>query len=150
MMTLQQISDRLELEQLTIDYAHAIDRGEVDRLDDIFLPNAEIDCTLTGGIRVKYPEIREWLRHATCAFGNTQHLVTNHQFSVDGDKAIGRILCFNPIEWPDSDAPPARQVVFLALWYHDKYVRTDDGWRIATRTEEPWLNHNVPTGVLPK
>jgi len=33
MMTLQQISDRLEPERLTIDYAHAIDRGEVDRQD---------------------------------------------------------------------------------------------------------------------
>jgi len=40
--------------------------------------------------------------------------------------------------------------MFLALWYHDSYVRTADGWRIATSTEEPWLNHNVPAGILPE
>lgn len=147
MMTLQQVSDRMELEQLCIDYAHAIDRGEVDRLDHVFQPDALIDYTPMGGIKGSYPEVREWLRHALDRFGRTQHLVSNFQFRIDGNRASGRILCFNPIEWPDTDTAP-RPVMFLALWYHDTYARTPAGWRIVTRTEEPWLQHNVPEGVL--
>jgi hypothetical protein len=40
-----------------------------------------------------------------------------------------------------------RQVMFLGLWYVDKFVRTPKGWRISERVEEACYAHNVPAGV---
>jgi hypothetical protein len=40
-----------------------------------------------------------------------------------------------------------RQVMFLGLWYVDKYVRTPKGWRICERVEESCYAHNVPAGI---
>lgn len=36
------------------------------------------------------------------------------------------------------------QVMFLGLWYADRFVRIARGWRIAGRVEERCYGHNVP------
>ena len=43
MMSLAEISDRLEIQQLVVDYATAIDQRRFDDLDAIFTPDAYID-----------------------------------------------------------------------------------------------------------
>jgi hypothetical protein len=43
MLSLEEISDRLELQQLLIGYSEAIDRRRFDELDAIFTPDAYID-----------------------------------------------------------------------------------------------------------
>ena len=40
MLSLEEISDRLEIEQLLVDYASAIDQRSFDDLDRIFTPDA--------------------------------------------------------------------------------------------------------------
>jgi hypothetical protein len=49
MKTLQQMSDRMEIEELFIKYAYAIDERKLDELDEIFLPDAIIDNSGAGG-----------------------------------------------------------------------------------------------------
>ena len=39
------------------------------------------------------------------------------------------------------------QVMFLGLWYHDKFVRTAQGWRMSERVEQKCFDYNVPGGV---
>ena len=43
MLSLQEISDRLEIQQLLVDYSTAIDLGRFDDLDRVFTPDAYID-----------------------------------------------------------------------------------------------------------
>jgi hypothetical protein len=43
MLSLQEISDRLEIQQLLIDYSTAIDQRRFDDLDRVFTPDAYID-----------------------------------------------------------------------------------------------------------
>jgi hypothetical protein len=43
MLSLEEISDRLELQQLLIGYSEAIDQRRFDELDAIFTPDAYID-----------------------------------------------------------------------------------------------------------
>jgi hypothetical protein len=62
MMTLQAVSDRLEIQQLAVDYAHAIDSRDFDLLDDVFLPDAFIDYRAVGGRHGRYPDIKQWLK----------------------------------------------------------------------------------------
>ncbi len=62
MLSLQEISDKLEIQQLMVDYAEALDTLQIDKMDDVFTPDAYIDYRAMGGIDGKYPEIREWLK----------------------------------------------------------------------------------------
>ena len=54
MMTLQELSDRTEIEQLSVRYANAIDRRDWDALDAVFTPDAYIDYRAMGGIDGRY------------------------------------------------------------------------------------------------
>jgi SnoaL-like domain len=142
MLTLQEISDRLEIQQLAVDYANAIDGRHFDGLDAIFTPDAYIDYRAFGGIDGRYPEVKLWLRAALARLPAFQHLVGNMDIKVSGDQGTGRILCLNPVAVPLKTG--GVQVGFYGLWYVDTYVRSQRGWRIATRGEERSFDHNLP------
>ena len=144
-LTLQQISDRLEIEQLIVDYANAIDRRDFDALDRIFTPDAYIDYRAVGGIDGRYPEIKAWLKPALDKFPSYSHLVGNIDIKVTGDTAGARTLCFNPMVV--DLGTDQKQVMFLGLWYTDKLIRTPEGWRMTERVEEKCYDHNVPGAV---
>lgn len=143
MMTLQEISDRLEIQKLAVDYATAVDTMQFDGLDSVFTPDAYICYREMGGIAGHYPEIKAYLQGQMGNFGKYQHMIGNHSIKVDGDSATGRLICFNPM----ASTPVGDQVFFLGLWYEDKYVRTAAGWRIADRREVHAYSHNVPDGL---
>ena len=143
MLTLEQMSDRLELQQLVIDYANAIDARAWDRLDAVFTPEAYIDYRAMGGADGRYPQIKAWLAQALAPFPAYMHFVGNFAFEIEGDTARGRIACFNPMEVPRPDGGGS-DVMLLGLWYVDRYQRTAQGWRISERVEERCYDHNMP------
>ncbi len=130
MLTLEQISDRLELQQLVTDYANAIDARDWDALDRVFTPDALIDYSAVGGLKGDYPAIKTWLANALSRFPAYMHLVGNLAFEIKGDTARGQVACINPMTLP------LLGTVYLAVWYHDRYVRTPHGWRICERVEQ--------------
>lgn len=145
MLGLQEISDRLELERLVIDYAYAIDERAFERLDQVFTPDAYIDYRAMGGIDGPYPKIREWLPQALKIFPGYMHFNGNFAFDIDGDTARGRIACFNPMILPRADGAPGEgETMFLGLWYLDRYLRTAQGWRICERREQRSYDFNMP------
>ena len=95
--SLQELSDRLEIQDLLVDYADAIDRKDFDALDDVFTPDAVIDYTAVGGIRGSLPEIKEFLVKGMAWFSSFQHLTATPKVVVDGDEATGRAICHNPM-----------------------------------------------------
>ena len=146
MLTLEGISDRLEIQALMTAYAHAIDQRDFDRLDTIFTPDAYIDYRAMGGIAGRYPEVKRWLGPALAPFPNYQHLVASTDIQLAGDTANARTACFNPMEVV---LPEGRtQVLMLGLWYVDKLERTVAGWRISERIEQSCYRHNVPEHML--
>ena len=89
------------------------------------------------------PHVTGFLNEAMVdVFSNTQHLNANIQIKVDGDYATGRVMCFNPMEMNTPD--DGTHVFMLGLWYVDKYVRTEKGWRIKERLEEKSWAFNLP------
>jgi hypothetical protein len=147
MLGLQEISDRIEIAMLLDRYAGAIDRIDMDLLDTVFTPDAAIDYTAFaewGGIAGTYPEIRRWLAAGLPRSPGFQHIVANKEIALDGDTATGRILCLNPMVMPIADENGRPLVGFHGLWYVDRYRRTAEGWRIASRTEERCFSHNFP------
>lgn len=134
MMPLQEMSDRLEIDDLLARYSHAIDDHEWDALDDVFTPDAHIDYRAAGGIAGAYPEVKQWLASVLPSFAVTQHLAATTRLDLNGDAAEARTILFNPmVSRDDSDV---EHVLFVGLWYRDRLVRTDVGWRIAERVEE--------------
>uniref|UniRef100_UPI0021F33F53 nuclear transport factor 2 family protein n=1 Tax=Mycolicibacterium gadium TaxID=1794 RepID=UPI0021F33F53 len=56
MLSLEEMSDRMEIQQLLVDYSTAIDSRRFDDLDRVFTPDAHIDYTELGGIAGAFPE----------------------------------------------------------------------------------------------
>jgi hypothetical protein len=140
MLSLAEISDRLEIQQLLIDYSSAIDRRRFDDLDHVFTPDAYIDYRAMGGIDGHFPEVKRWLAEVLPNFPAYAHMLGNFDVRITGDTASSRTICFNPMVLPgaaqaDSPAPPTAQVLFCGLWYEDEFVRTTDGWRMSRRVE---------------
>jgi hypothetical protein len=145
MLTLQEISDRLEIQQLMTVYSNAIDQRNFERLAEVFTPDAYIDYRAMGGIAGRYPEVKAWLGPALHSFPHYYHLIANTEIVLAGDTATARTVCFNPMEVPLPQG--GSQVMFLGLWYLDKLIRTPAGWRISERVEESCYSHNVPEHV---
>ena len=131
MLSLAEISDRFEIQQLLVDYSTAIDQRRFDDLDRVFTQDAYIDYRAMGGIDGHYPEVKAWLAQVLPNFPAYAHMLGNFDLRLDGDTASARTICFNPMVLDGE----ANQVLFCGLWYDDEFVRTADGWRMSRRVE---------------
>jgi len=147
MLSLQEISDRLEIQDLFARYSFAIDDRDMDALDEVFTPDATIDYTETGGAKGSVAEIKRWLPVAMARFPKFQHMVATTQLKLAGDRATSRTILFNPMVHAAADG--TERVFFIGLWYRDELVRTAEGWRIASRYEEMGYAYNAPTDMGP-
>jgi len=152
--------DQLALQRLVTEYAYAIDERAFDKLDHIFTPDAYIDYRAMGGIDGPYPRVKAWLPEALKPFPGYMHFIGNLWFHVVGDEAIGKVACINPMRVPkagvtekDIRSPALAhgaspdggdEVMILGLWYHDRYRRTPQGWRISERVEKRSFDYNMP------
>jgi hypothetical protein len=132
MLSLEEISDRFEIQQLMIDYSNAIDQKQFDDLDRVFTPDAYIDYRVTGGIDGRFPEVKAWLKEVLPNFPAYYHMLGNFDVRVDGDTASSRTICFNPMVFNAQE----KQILFVGIWYVDEFTRTAEGWRMTKRVEE--------------
>ncbi len=138
------LSDRVEIDDLLTRYASAIDTREWDLLDSVFTPDAELDYRSAGGIAGTYPEIKAWFAEVLPMFTWTQHLVLNRAVVLDATGSTGRSRSgfLNPNRLVIGDTP---WLFTVGGSYHDRLVRTADGWRIASRLEETlWWTNPMP------
>jgi hypothetical protein len=136
MLSQAEISDRLEIQQLVVDYSTAIDTRRFDDLDAVFTPDAYIDYTALGGIEGRYPEVKAWLAEVLPNFPMYAHMLGNFSVRIDGDTASSRTICFNPMVIPAATPEKSQdQVMFCGLWYDDEFIRTAAGWRMTRRVE---------------
>jgi 3-phenylpropionate/cinnamic acid dioxygenase small subunit len=142
-LSLEEISDRIEIQDLLTRYALAIDTKDWSLLDTCFAPGAELDYTSTGGEKGAYPEIRRWLAKALAPFAVTAHHIGNVSIELDGDRAHARTYLWNPMGFQQADG--ALHWFTVSAHYVDELVRTSDGWRIQKRVQE----RGVIVGALP-
>src|SRR5579862_4359915 len=119
-MTLQEIADRIEIDDLLTRYATALDAKDWDAWASCFTPDAVIDYTAAGGVKGTLPEVRQWLTTVMAGFPMTQHLVTNRAVHITGDAATCRSCLFNPMGVPDNDS---MMIFFEGGYYRDRLVR---------------------------
>lgn len=141
-MQSQEIADRLEIQNVMIDYCYAIDSKNWDALDRVFTPDAIIDYTEMTPFRGTPAEAKAFLAEAMAGIRASQHIISTSQIRIEGDHAFGRTVCTNPMVMADG------HLFTVGLWYRDEFVRTPEGWRISSRYEENCWRQNVPEGLL--
>jgi hypothetical protein len=132
MKSLQEISDRFEIQDLLVDYSYIIDTQDWDALDRIFTPDAFIDYSAMGGSSGDLATTKAFLATALVAFSSTQHMISTSQVTISGDTAKAKTILHNPMVFA-GDEP---KVMLCGVWYIDDLVRTTAGWRISRRVEE--------------
>lgn len=146
MLSAQEMSDRLEIQDLLAAYCDAIDSRNWDALDDVFTPDAVIDYTEAGGAKGNLEETKAYLEKALKPFSGMQHMLGLPVIKLSGDTATARTTTFNPMVI-DREGKP--HIFFVGLWYCDELVRTKTGWRISLRREEVSYFHNLPEDFAP-
>ena len=122
MLSLEEISDRLEIQQLLVEYSTAIDQRRFDDLDRVFTPDAYIDYRAMGGIDGHFPEVKAWLAQVLPKFPAYAHMLGNFDVRIDGDTASSRTICFNPMVLGGDQ----NQILYCGLWYEDEFIRTPE------------------------
>ena len=131
--TLRAIADRIELRDLVQTYAHGADRRRPDIVAGCFLPDGSLYTDLGNGRRGERhgrEEIATALKGLE-RYRVTTHLVANQLVRVDGDTAEGETYCVAHHIY-EKDGVDRDKV--MSIRYVDAYERTDEGWRIRTRT----------------
>ena len=105
------LHDRAELADLVARYAVIVDQRDFDRFDDVFTAEARYEATshLVGQQLISVTDDAEI---------DTVTYCEAHHLRIDGDERINHVM---------------------HIRYHDRFVPTSDGWRIAyRRLEVPW------------
>ncbi len=121
--TLRALIDRNEIIDVFNRYATGIDRRDRDVYRACFVDDLEVDVAgveaLTGGAS-------QWVDLAMSAVGGfetTQHIITNHEIQIAGDRATG-VANLQAQHWnPDS-------AYVVGGYYTNDFRRTDQGWRM--------------------
>ncbi len=143
-LTLQEISDRLEIEDVLFRYCYAVDDRNWDLYRKLFTADAVIDDTVTGGVRSGVEEHVTYLTKALSKIIISQHAISTMLIEIQGDEASVRTVGSVPMV-VDLGAGK-RHVFFQGLWYRNRLVRTRDGWKIKELIEEGYWTHNLPVG----
>jgi hypothetical protein len=141
-LSLQEISDRLEIQDLLVRYGYAMEGHDWDALDDVFTDDAVIDYTDLHGTRGDLPTTKQFMQALANKPKEAQYLVATSRLAIDGDVAESRTIGRHPVLLDRGG--PVPHVMFCAIWYNDRFVRTAAGWRIRERVVERFYYHNVP------
>jgi ketosteroid isomerase-like protein len=140
----QAIADRVEIEALRGEYSDAVMMGDRARLASLFtsdgvlrMPNIPVE--LTGR-----EEIRAWGEKVQGSFDFFVQTTHPGTLELDGDTASGRAHLQELIRIRDGGS-----YLNYAI-YHDRYRRTDEGWKFAERVYEvKYLDTTALAGSAP-
>ncbi len=124
-------------------YGDAVTRRAWPEVVALFAPDATVTLDLgRGAPRTLGPvELVAFVEGALDRFAFFVFTILNRTVRVDGDEATGRVTLAEVRQDHGGRASTAYGS------YDDRYVRTDDGWRIASRTYRS-LARTASTGAL--
>ena len=127
-------ADYEEIRRLTIDYCWHADTQNASGIVALFggdyaFDAREFDIPLIQGRDALLEFFEQLLPSHDCS----QHVSSNHRIDVDGTSAEGTSYYF--MLGIARDGGP----ISAEGYYEDRYVRTDEGWRISLRRGVPLL-----------
>ena len=129
-MDMQTLGDRLEINDLLTRYAHSVDSKDWALYRSVFTDDAFIDYESAGGIKGDREAVANWLEKTMAGFPMTQHLISNIDVKIDGDRASVRAMFYNPMGMPSG------KTFWCGGFYNHSLVRTADGWKSERLIEE--------------
>ena len=125
------LEDRQALQALLVSYARSCDDRDWPRYRSLFTPDADIDYTGAYGRRGRRDEIADWIEELmnAPALQHTQHMLSNFEIALNGDRASGRADYLNPDVFT---CPGRRELLVNGGTYDFTAVRTEAGWRLST------------------
>lgn len=139
-MDVQAHQDRIEIQELLYKYARSVDTNDWVAYASVFTEDAVLDYSSVGfpvGSRDQITAI------FSSSMGNmpwTQHLISNIQIDLDGNRANVTAMFLNPMQHPSLE-----DISVCGGYYHHKMVRTADGWKSEHLVEENRWFKNRPT-----
>ena len=138
-MNLQQLQDKIEIQELLARYARGLDTKDWDLWRSVFVPDAVMDYSSAGIPVGKRDEIAVTFEQAFTTIPWAQHFISNVEVDLDGDRAKVRAYFFNPMQLPAMD----EQSACGGTYEHDM-VRTEDGWKSEKVVENNMWFQNPP------
>ncbi|WP_101523272.1 nuclear transport factor 2 family protein [Nocardioides houyundeii] len=125
--------DELDIVRATHTYALGLDRFEPELALSAFAADAVWDATAVGLERYEgHEQIRAFFENDAKAVARQFHILTNHIVAFDdADHARGTNYVFS-----EGETRTGAKFKAIAL-NEDTYVRTPQGWRIASRVISP-------------
>jgi 3-phenylpropionate/cinnamic acid dioxygenase small subunit len=137
------LHDKLEVHELLARYARGLDTRDWELWKSVFVPTAHIDYRSAGGIEGTRDDVAAWLQKSFEGLMQwSQHLITNIEVDIVGDKGEAQALFYNPLQFNG-----LAEVTFCGGSYHHSIVRTDDGWRSERLLEKSAWFVNPPSGA---
>jgi SnoaL-like domain len=126
------VEARLEIGQLPIRYAMAVDARDIDAWVGLWEP--DVDCGRRGRGR---EALRTILAPMVTSFYRSIHLVCGHRIElITDDTARGKTYCRAEHEIGD-------RYIVMGICYDDEYRRVDGEWFFSRRREQHWYAADV-------
>lgn len=120
----QERSDREQIEQLKYRYIRTLDLKQWEDYADCFVPDATGDYA--GLVFGNRDDLVAYMRKHMGPGMFSRHQVHHPEIEVDGDTATGVWYLEDKVIVPEYSF-----VLEGAAFYDDRYVRTEQGWRIS-------------------
>lgn len=136
-LTIEEISDRLLIEDLYSRYVHYADSSDIDGLDQIFESTTVLDYSSAGAGTATWEQARDTPLIRGEIFWRVHHLYTNIliDFAPDQVTATTSVKVFCPSATASGQLPGT--VIELLGTYSDLLVRSDGQWKFRRRKWTP-------------
>jgi 3-phenylpropionate/cinnamic acid dioxygenase small subunit len=129
---LRTLIDRASISDVQLRYATGLDTRDWPLFRSCFTDEVETDFTSVFGGTPRKVAADRWVevaRRSVSGLAATQHMITNHVITIDGDNA----LCVAYVQarhYLPNDNGDSMQSMFG--YYTNNFVRTPNGWKIRT------------------
>ncbi|QIG80828.1 nuclear transport factor 2 family protein [Stakelama tenebrarum] len=118
-------ADWLTLSNLKAAYCRLLDAKDWDGFAGLMTPDFALDVSASDGPVIAGRDAAVASIRGSIEAAKTVHQVHAPEIAIDGDAATGVWAMQDRLVWPNGRS--------LTGWghYHERYVRTGEGWRIA-------------------
>ena len=124
-------TDHVQLSRLVTEHAWKIDNGHADTIHELYVDDGEL--ILPPGPVRGHNALREWGRQIVdhTPWQTIRHVCANMRFIYDGDNAAIGTTVLTVFMVTGEQA--STTVPYNVGEDHDRFVRTEQGWRFASR-----------------
>jgi SnoaL-like domain len=134
------LTDQLEVHQVLIRYAHALDARDWELLRSCFTPDATTDYGEIAGINDGREAIVSTCRNFLSGLDASHHMIGSVAIDCEGDD--GTAVCYLQAQHVFRGADGGDNLLHGGI-YRDRLVRTPEGWKISHRSLElVWQDGN--------